>query len=211
MGQPLPEEEWKDFRNWFDDTIVPFLTEQGIDYFEYGTDSKELSDMFQLIFADINISSDNQKIFRWSGIGVNLRLPAGYQIEKVDRAFLQQEYENKEYILDELKRAYGDIELYFEQGIFYVAIHRKRIVARADMLFRDNKYGNISVNTEKMHRRKGVSAYLTMKAVEDTCKLGLIPIWDCTNDNLASEMTAKKCGFQMIQKDIIYNSNFALE
>ena len=62
---------------------------------------------------------------------------------------------------------------------------------------------DISVKTEEKHRKKGLSAYLTMKVIEDTCKQGLIPIWDCTNDNLASEMTANKCGFQMIRKDTV--------
>ena len=53
------------------------------------------------------------------------------------------------------------------------------------------------------HQRKGLSAYLTMKTIEDTCQLGLIPIWDCTDDNIASEKTAIKCGFRMIREDIV--------
>lgn len=81
-----------------------------------------------------------------------------------------------------------------------LSIQDNMVVARADMLFCDNGYGNISVNTEEAHREEGLSAYLTMRTIKDTCALGLTPVWDCTDDNLASEKTAKKCGFQMIRE-----------
>ncbi len=203
MGQPLPKEDWMGFRIWFDHTIIPFLNEQKLDYFEYGTDTEELADMFRQIFIDINIFSANQKFFYWSGTSIELQPPAGYEIKKIDRLFLKKEYQNMESILDELKRAYGDIESYFEHGIAYAAIYDNTVAARADMLFHDNGYGNISVNTEQDHRQKGLSAYLTNKTIEETCKLGLQPIWDCTDDNLASENTAKKCGFHMMREDVI--------
>lgn len=144
-----------------------------------------------------------QKIFHWSGSNAKLHPPTDYLIEKIDRSFLQNDYQNKEFLLDELRMAYGDIELYFKYGIAYVAIQDNTVIARADMLFSDNGYGIISVNTEGAHRRKGISTYLAMKTIEDTYKLGLIPIWDCTEDNLASEMIAKRCGFQMIRGDVI--------
>lgn len=85
-----------------------------------------------------------------------------------------------------------------------MAVKDNRIVARADMLFRDQGYGNISVNTEECHRRKGLSAYLAMKTIKDTCDLGLKPIWDCTDDNVAPEKTAVKCGFYQIREDMVY-------
>ena len=203
MGKPLDREDWGEFRVWFDRTIVLFLREQGLNYFEYACDTKELEEMLQEIFKDRNLLSDDQKMFSWSGTGAQLSQPNGYRIEKVDREFLQKDYRNKEFIVDEINSAYANKELFSKEGIFYVALLENEVVARADMLFCDEKYGNISVKTEEKHRKKGLSAYLTMKVIEDTYKQGLIPIWDCTNDNLASEMTAKKCGFQMIRKDTV--------
>ncbi len=203
IGQPLAKNEWEEFGDWFESTIIPFLIKQGMDYFEYGADTKELADMFQSIFAKKEIFTSEQKIFHWSLAKTDLSQPKGYEIKKVDPTFLENNYQNNEYILDELKRAYGDVKKYFGHGIAYVAIQENRIVARADMLFSDQGYGNISVDTDEAHRRKGLAAYLAMKTIEDTRKLGLCPIWDCTDDNFASENTAKKCGFQMIRKESI--------
>ncbi|HKM34071.1 MAG TPA: GNAT family N-acetyltransferase [Lachnospiraceae bacterium] len=203
MGQPLPKEEWKDFRIWFDKTMIPFLEEKGLVCFEYGSDTQELADMFQIIFDDIAISSDNQKIFHWSETELRLQQPEECQVKKVDRHLLEEKYTNMEYITDELINAYGDMEQFFDNGIAYVAIKDHALIARADMLFSDSGYGNISVNTKEAYRRTGISSYLVLRTIEDTCKQGLTPIWDCTDDNFASEKTAIKCGFHLIRKDII--------
>lgn len=208
MGQPVRGEE-ETFKDWFYQTILPFLKEQEVDYFEYGADTKELADWFGNMFSDKEIFSENQKIFQWTEKKETLQQPAGYLIEKVDADFWQKEYQDKAYMLDEIKQVYNDSQTYLENGIAYVAIQDNTVVARADMLFSDNGYGNISVDTKEAHRRKGLSAYLTQKTIADTCKMGLIPVWDCSEDNLASERTAEKCGFRMIREEVI--SGFGLE
>lgn len=203
MGQPLHKEEWEEFRIWFDSTIIPFLIDKEIPCFEYGADTNELADMFKMIFCETEILSDTQKIFHWSNTQLKVQASKEYVIQKVDRELLDANYEDMEYITDELINAYGDIEQYHKYGIAYVAIQDNKLVARADMLFSDEGYGNISVNTKEAFRKKGISSYLVMKTIEDTCKRGLIPIWDCTEDNLPSEKTALKCGFHMIRKDVV--------
>jgi len=135
---------------------------------------------------------------RWSTNSPMPLCPDEYEINRVDDTFLAQNYENLNYITTELEKAYGDITNYSKYGVAYVALYKNRIVARADMLFSHKGYGNISVDTEEAHRQKGLSTLLTLKTIEETRKIGLIPVWDCTNDNLPSEKTALKCGFKLI-------------
>lgn len=203
MGKPIKQNEWKQFRDWFLGTIIPFLKQQGISYFEYGADTKELEDMFKKIFADTDILSESQRIYCWSGFKETIPQPIGYEIKKVDREFLQDTRIDKSFIVEEIKKAYGDLNLIEKSGIAYVAIYKDTVIARADMLFSSDGQGNISVSTQKEHRKKGISSYLVMQTIADTLKKGLEPIWDCTDDNVASDKTATKCGFQMIRKDTI--------
>ncbi|MGN0483085.1 MAG: GNAT family N-acetyltransferase [Lachnospiraceae bacterium] len=204
MGKPSSREKKEMFQSWFAQTILPFLKNMGMDYFEYGVDTKELAEWFQSMFHEQDIFTSKQKIFRLSETGKDFPKPEGYQIERVTSDFLKKGYHDTELILDEIKQAYGDDNVDFEYNIMYAAIKDQTVVARADMLFHDNGYGNISVHTQESHRRKGLSAYLTQKIIEDTKNLGLIPIWDCAQDNLASEKTAEKCGFQKIREDVIW-------
>lgn len=95
MGQPLREEEWNGFRTWFDSTIISFLIEYGMDFFEYGTDTKALAEMFQNIFADIEIFSANQKMFHWSDMGVDLQQPMGIGLKRLIEFFYKRSIRTK--------------------------------------------------------------------------------------------------------------------
>lgn len=203
MGKPIPKDAYQSFRIWFRKIIISFLQSVEMDYFEYGSDSEELFEMIKDIFTNVNIKSAEQKIFTWSESKNTVTLPQEYQVRKIDREFFLADYIDTNYIVDELIRAYGSLEHYFSQGVAYVCILSNKIIARADMLFNDSGYGNISVDTKEAHRKKGISSYLAIKVIEETRKLGLIPIWDCTEDNIASEKTAIKCGFRQIRTNVI--------
>lgn len=203
MGKPIQEEDYGIFREWFITTIIPFLHSVKLDYFEFGTDTNELLEMFKAIFKELNIMSADQKIFRWTAVKDAVTIPPEYQVKKVDRDFFRNNYIDENYIREEIVKACGSLECFFERGVAYVCIKSNEVVARADMLFGFQGYGNISVDTKEAHRKKGISSYLVMKVIEDTRNMGLIPIWDCTDDNIASEKTAIKCGFSHTRNDVI--------
>lgn len=87
MGKPLDPARRKEFRAWFDATIVPFLEDREMNYFEYGTDTKELAAMVNEVFYDYKISAAPQEYFHWSEPALMCKAPNGYQIYKVDREF----------------------------------------------------------------------------------------------------------------------------
>ncbi|MGN0315886.1 MAG: GNAT family N-acetyltransferase [Fusicatenibacter sp.] len=203
MGKPSIREKANLFRIWFVQTILPFLKKHGMDYFEYSADTKELWEWFRRMFPEIPFFISKQKVFCLTEPTVNLMKPEGYHFERITDAFLQIRYRDKEFILDEIRQAHGNRKADFEKNIIYTAIKNDTVVARASMLFRDSGFGNISVFTKEPDRRKGLSSYLVKKTVEDMRERGLVPIWDCTEDNLASERTARKCGFRQIREELI--------
>ncbi len=204
VGQPLKRSEWAEFRRWFDTVIVPFLHDREMDCFEYGADTAALNDMFLEIFADRNIESCEQYIYHWKADRDSVKKPEGYDIFRVDHDFMSLERIDKSFFTEELKNAYGDAERYFDDGIAYVAVNDNEVVAWADMLFSMCGYGNISVKTKTAHRRRGLSAFLTQVTVREMREKGLIPIWDCTSNNLASQKTAVKCGFEQVRTEPVF-------
>lgn len=86
----------------------------------------------------------------------------------------------------------------------YAAMYEERVVACAYMLFVYDGCGSIGVKTEKEHRRKGLAAHMTARILDDMHSMGLKPVWDCTEDNLASERTAVRCGFTPDGEDTVY-------
>lgn len=118
----------------------------------------------------------------------------------------EQELDGFEFGADseELEAAYGNRDTYPSGGIAYVAIKDNEIVARTTVFIMAGGYANISVDTKEEHRKKGLASYLTKKAIEDICNLGRKPIWDCTQDNFASQKTAECCGFEKAYEESVY-------
>lgn len=202
MGAPIKAENRAGFRRFFDGTILPFLRERELDYFEYGVDTAALSAMLPDLFPDRNILSEPQKLFEWSGECPALPLPDGYRTVRVDEAFLQADYENMDFVLSEMESAYGRARLP-ANGRVYAALCGNRIVAQANMLFVYDGCGSIGVATEEAHRKRGLSSRLTALLIDEMRGMGLRPVWDCTEDNEASERTAIKCGFRPTGADPI--------
>nr|WP_302600101.1 GNAT family N-acetyltransferase [uncultured Cellulosilyticum sp.] len=204
MGKALSQNEWPNFYKWYEDVIIPFLKRKEIQEFECGADHAALAEMLQGVFANQAIKCEKQKIFYHNGEQVSIKEPIGYKYERVDSKFLSKDYLNRSYITDEIELAYGSYAHYLRKGYGYAAIKDNEVVARAIMSFSFNQQDNISVDTLEKHRRKGLSAYLVSKTIEETIRLNHTPIWDCNEYNIASEKTAQKCGFQMIREDDIY-------
>lgn len=203
MGKALPESEWEDFRSWFSETIPDFLKKHDVDCFEYGVDNTELADMMQSIWKDRKIFSSSQLFYHFKGNIQRRTEPAEYRIYKVDESFMQRQEFDMSFLSMELQEAFGDMGMQ-KGAICYVAVKDKTVVARANMFFWDDRYGNISVSTKEEHQNKGLASCLASAVIADTCALGLIPVWDCTDDNLASQMTAQKCGFEKMSPFPIY-------
>lgn len=203
MGQPLSESCWDEFYDWFMSIVVSFLKDRKVDFCEYGADSKELLDMMCSIFYDRKMESAKQKMFRHDGRLHKVPMPDGYEYKKIDEKFLQDDYLNKEYILDEIMSSYGSVARYLKEGYGYAAVKDKMAVSRAIMTFGDARGDNIGVDTLEEYRRQGIAAYLVSLVVETGLAMKHNLIWDCTEENAGSEKTALKNGFQQVREEEI--------
>lgn len=204
MGKPLEKSCWEEFYDWFMSIVVSFLRDQNIDFCEYGADSKELLEMMCSIFYDRKMESQKQKIFHHDGRLHKVPILEKYDYKEIDGEFLQGDYLNMEYIMDEIAASYGSVEHYLKEGYGYAAIKDKRIVARAIMTFGNDRGDNISVDTVEDSRRQGIATYLVSLVVEKALEMKHSPIWDCSDENTSFEKTALKNGFHQVREEEIY-------
>lgn len=204
MGKTIHEKDWGAFYQWFEEVIIPFMKSKGIETFEYGVDNDDLSGMMDAIFVNKNIEWEKQKIFYYDGNVKTLAGPIEYQFEKIDQEIIKKNHKNMNYLTDEIQMAYGSYDNYLKNGYGYAALKDNEIVARSLMTFNYENKSNISVDTIQLHRNKGLSSYLVSKTIQEALRRNQIPIWDCSEDNIASEKTALRCGFKMIREDNVY-------
>lgn len=200
MGKPVEQMEYRNLRVFFEDNLFYMLKEKELDYFECGTDSDELTKMLYDIFTELKIDSEQQKVFRLNEILCPInefseKLEREYEIVAIDESFLQNEYVNIEYVVDEIEATWISLQGYIRDGYGFAAVKHNKIVGRALVTCRHREFDNIGVDTLKEHRRKGISTNLVYRTLEEGMKRNRRNIWDCMEDNTPSERTALKVGF----------------
>ncbi len=201
MGKPVKRSEYSDLRLFFETTIFQFLKEKNIGYFECGTDTEELTKMLFEIFDDKNMDSEQQKVLGLKQIicpeEVEKKLSNQIEIVAIDDLFFDRKYNNMEYVTDEIIATWISKEAYLKKGYGYAAVIDNNIVSRALATCSYKQLDNIGVDTLKEHRRKGLSSRLTYLTLLEASKRNRENVWDCTEDNVASERTALKVGFEL--------------
>jgi predicted acetyltransferase len=207
MGKPVEKSEYKNLRLFFETVIFKFLKEKDIGCFECGSDSEELTKMLFEIFQDKNIESEQQKYFglnqiicpNENGNIINNEL----EITAIDDAFLLREFTNKEYVMNEIIGSWTSKEAYLKKGYGYAAVIGNCIVSRALVTCSYHQQDNIGVDTLEEFRKKGISSKLVYLTLLEAKKRDRKSIWDCTENNVASERTALKVGFELERTETI--------
>ncbi|WOO35266.1 GNAT family N-acetyltransferase [Anaerocolumna sp. AGMB13020] len=199
MGKALEKSEYSSLRNFFVSEIFQFLKDRELNYFECGADNDELANMIFEIFEDRNIDSEQQKVFTLNQNPMESikRVSNLYEIFAIDSNFFDRRFDNMEYVTEEIRDTWRTREAYLNNSYGYAAVIDSHIVSRALVTCSYKKHDNIGVDTIPEHRKKGISTMLVYKTLHEAGKRERDCVWDCTEDNIASEKTALKVGFQL--------------
>ena len=130
---------------------------------------------------------------------------SGYDFLEINEECLQNNYQNKDYIVTRIIEAWGTIEKYLNYGIGFIAVEGDRI---AGMILGTANYENIlpiDIETLKDHRKKGIATELTRRFLAYCYDNKLTAYWNCIISNAESRNIAEKAGFQFIgSKDYYY-------
>ena len=207
MGKPVKKSEYNNIRKFFETVIFQFLIKKNISYFECGTDTEELTKMLIAIFEDRNIESAKQKVFSLKQIISPYEegqiLNNEFEVIAIDDSFFNREFDNIEYVTNEIVDTWKSREAYIKKGYGYAAVVDNSIVSRALVTCSYNQHDNIGVDTLEEYRKKGLSSKLVYHTLLEARKRNRENIWDCTEDNIASERTALKVGFEFERNDTV--------
>ena len=94
-------------------------------------------------------------------------------------------------------------EAYLKNGYGYAAVIGNCIVSRALATCSYNQHDNIGVDTLEEYRKKGISSKLVYFTLLEARKRDRKNIWDCSEDNVASERTAFRVGFELERTETV--------
>ncbi len=207
MGKPVKDSEYSNLRLFFEKVIFRFLNNKDLSCFECGTDTEELTKILFEIFRDKNVESAQQKVFGLNKIICPYEerkiLNNDLEIVAIDDSFYKGKYDNIGYVTNEINDTWTSKEAYLKNGYGYAAVIGNCIVSRALVTCSYKQHDNIGVDTLNEYRKKGISSKLVYLTLLEARKRNRECVWDCTEDNIASERTAIKVGFELERTDTV--------
>lgn len=209
LGKPRVREVYSKFKKFILENMLNELKSRDFEDFEFGIESEEAKSHILEIFNDKVIETAEEYVFQKNEkYNETITIPEGYNILKVDSSLLEKlkdgVYENQEIITERLLESWGSYEDFLKKSIAFVAVNKNRIVA---VIIGTAKFKNIipvDIETEDIHRNKGLALALTNLLVNECIDNGFIVQWNCMDYNIASRRTAKKAGFQFLKMNTVY-------
>jgi GNAT superfamily N-acetyltransferase len=92
---------------------------------------------------------------------------------------------------------WDDQEAFLSKGLGYFIEDGGEIVSAIISAAVSGSEAEIDIQTDKDYRRRGYAHYLCHKFIEDCLERGMIPKWDCFENNIPSVKFAQKLGFEV--------------
>lgn len=127
----------------------------------------------------------------------NMRIPENFRLQKIDEEIIQRSVDFNESYYEEY---WGSVSNFLSNGFGFCLLDGDgKIVSECTSIFLANGYAEIDIVTHPEYRGRGFAA-LTSKAFIEYClSKGLIPRWDCDENNVSSMKLAEKLGFSYPQ------------
>ena len=199
MGSRYDHIDMTKLQTFIQGTIIQFLKSKNIDYFEFSCDSKAWMPMICEMLSGHELSRAKQYVYKLankSKLNIDIMLPVGYDVFEINENFVDkfEHMENYEEIQCDIIKVWGSMTKFTELGKGYVATRNNSICSIALTRFFYKDIHSIGVETYDPHKKKGLSAFLSMILFKDIIGNGENIWWDCMESNIASQRTAEKVG-----------------
>lgn len=209
LGTQLTTEELMEFKVFLENELFDHLRESGHECFEFSIEGEGIRSRILDMFQDKSIETETEYSFRVNKIPDSKPvIPSEYQIKKIDSIFwdmmMNGAYDNEDFLKTRLLESWHSFEEFKSKSIAYCTLFEDRIVAVIVGTASFNKVIAIDIETEELHRRKGLAYAMAVEFIADCLKNNYIPQWDCVESNPSSYNMARKLGFEKITENTVY-------
>jgi len=124
-----------------------------------------------------------------------------YQLRGFDSNIVKgSENFNKPYILE----YWGTESNFYKNGLGVCIVHEEDIVAECVSIFHSGKEAEIDIITNPKYRGQGLGTIVGQEFINQCLVKGVLPAWDCDDNNESSKMLANKLGFSNEESYALY-------
>jgi RimJ/RimL family protein N-acetyltransferase len=124
---------------------------------------------------------------------------SGYIFELITREFLEQNYRNMEFVIEEMQSERSSVDDFLSKSFGFCAVMEHEIAAWCMSEYNTSDRFEIGIATHPDYRRKGLAILTAESCITHGKTLGYKNVgWHCWKNNEPSNKTALKLGFKHI-------------
>ncbi len=209
LGEIKSSEEYRNVEGFINTELFPMLKEKGIDYFEFSIENDNLKEQILRMFVNKEIEQEKEYSYRMSERIQELSLPEGYTLHKVDEQLWNLINEgnsigNGSFLTERILESWESFDDFLKRSVAFCIMYSDKIVSLIVGTGNFNDNIAIDIETDELHRNKGLGFILTGKFVNECASRGMAAQWDCVESNPQSKKLAEKAKFQFLKQSEVY-------
>jgi RimJ/RimL family protein N-acetyltransferase len=199
--------------------VRPRALREGAPYFKVHPFSAASTAALPRLFEDVTLHPLRTRFYRFEQAAVDaIPQPAVDDLHfgLIDRPFLERDdLTNLDEIRGEIEWMWPSLDRFYTHGFGIAAVNADSAVS-ADIAvcwctaeYVSRSQCGIGIATVPAYQRRGIATAAAVRFVEESLHRGLIPHWECNEQNLPSLRVAEKVGFTILEANDFWAGNFA--
>ncbi|MCD5323379.1 MULTISPECIES: GNAT family N-acetyltransferase [Pontibacillus] len=211
IGDEGNEEFNHDLNEFIDDVIFPEAKELGLKHFIAIGNHSGWDQTIERIFEQRPMNVSHQSVYKLRKSQVKETnvppIEKDYNVFQICRELFENKsltIENIDFLHSKLLEFWSSPEDFFQKGIGYCVVHRKRIVSLCFSGFVAENTHALDIETIETYQGNKLAQRAARSVVKDCLDKGMKPYWDCEEANTPSNAIARKIGLENEFKYLVY-------
>jgi GNAT superfamily N-acetyltransferase len=196
IGDEKNERFISEIDEFIDSVILPDAKSQGLGAFEAIGNHPGWNITIEAVFHHRGLEKWNQKVYKLLPgdylSSAEPQIDSEYTSVKITRDFSLR---NSPILREKLDEFWESPDDFFANGIGYAVLHNQEIVSLCTTEFVFKKVHSLGIETREEHRGKKLAQKAAHSLVQECLNTGIVPYWDCMNENKPSIAIAESLGF----------------
>jgi RimJ/RimL family protein N-acetyltransferase len=200
-------------RDLVQNEIRPRALSERTPYFKVRPFSAASTAALPRLFEDVTLHPLRSRFYRFERAAVDA-LPHSpvedLHFHQIDRAFLERDdLANLDEIRGEVAWMWPSLDRFYAHGFGIAAVSADTAVCWCTAEYVSRSLCGIGIATVPDFQRRGIATAAAVHFVEESLRRGLIPHWECNEQNFPSLRLAEKIGFTLLETNDFWAGSFA--
>ncbi|MCH1627379.1 GNAT family N-acetyltransferase [Ferdinandcohnia quinoae] len=202
IGDEENENFNSELNHFIDRVIVPEAKQAQLNWFEGIGYHQKWNKTIERIFTHRQLQKWNQRVYILEEENYSYNnepiLDQGYRLLKLTNKFYENSdntIKNIDFLHSQISSSWSTPKSFFEKGLGYCIIYNNQIVSLCYSVFVIENIHCVAIETKEDFQERKLAQKVAHHYIKECFKKGILPYWDCMEENKPSIRIAENIGF----------------